>query len=29
MERTTLGTTGISIPRLCLGGMSFGLPRFH
>ena len=24
MERTTLGTTGISIQRLWLGGMSFG-----
>lgn len=31
MEYTTLGQTDISIPRLCLGGMSFGevFPDFH
>ncbi|ARD42080.1 aldo/keto reductase [Actinomyces gaoshouyii] len=31
MERTTLGTTDITISRLCLGGMSFGkvFPDFH
>lgn len=31
MEHTTLGTTDITIPRLCLGGMSFGkvFPDFH
>ncbi|CAM2804301.1 aldo/keto reductase [Actinomyces slackii] len=31
MEYTTLGTTDITIPRLCLGGMSFGkvFPDFH
>lgn len=26
MEHTTLGQTDITIPRLCLGGMSFGKP---
>lgn len=31
MEYTTLGQTGIRIPRLCIGGMSFGrvFPDFH
>lgn len=31
MEHTTLGTTDITIPRLCIGGMSFGevFPDFH
>ena len=31
MEYTTLGTTDITIPRLCIGGMSFGevFPDFH
>lgn len=31
MEYTTLGQTDITIPRLCLGGMSFGkvFPDFH
>ncbi|QPL04874.1 MULTISPECIES: aldo/keto reductase [Actinomyces] len=31
MKYTELGTTGIRIPRLCLGGMSFGqaVPEFH
>lgn len=31
MQYTTLGTTGITIPRLCIGGMSFGqvFPDFH
>lgn len=31
MEHTTLGQTGIRIPRLCIGGMSFGkvFPDFH
>ncbi|VEG27395.1 aldo/keto reductase [Actinomyces howellii] len=31
MEYTTLGGTGIRIPRLCIGGMSFGrvFPDFH
>ncbi|MCL3777627.1 MULTISPECIES: aldo/keto reductase [unclassified Actinomyces] len=31
MQYTTLGTTGIRIPRLCVGGMSFGepFPDFH
>ncbi|WP_159626035.1 aldo/keto reductase [Actinomyces sp. zg296] len=31
MKYTELGTTGIRIPRLCLGGMSFGepYPDFH
>ncbi|WP_194948572.1 aldo/keto reductase [Actinomyces trachealis] len=31
MQHTTLGTTDIRIPRLCLGGMSFGkvFPDFH
>lgn len=31
MQYTTLGTSGITIPRLCLGGMSFGqvFPDFH
>ncbi len=31
MEYTTLGSTGIEIPRLCIGGMSFGkvFPDFH
>ena len=24
MQYTTLGTTDITIPRLCIGGMSFG-----
>lgn len=31
MQYTTLGHSGITIPRLCLGGMSFGAPStdFH
>ena len=31
MEHTRLGTTDITIPRLCIGGMSFGkaFPDFH
>ena len=31
MQYTTLGYSGITIPRLCLGGMSFGAPSadFH
>lgn len=31
MEYTTLGNTDITIPRLCIGGMSFGktFPDFH
>ena len=31
MTYTTLGHSGIRIPRLCLGGMSFGKPSadFH
>ena len=31
MQYTTLGNSGITIPRLCLGGMSFGAPSadFH
>ncbi|GAA1377265.1 aldo/keto reductase [Luteococcus sanguinis] len=31
METTTLGHSGITIPRLCIGGMSFGevFPDFH
>ena len=31
MEYTRLGTTDITIPRLCIGGMSFGkvFPDFH
>lgn len=31
MQHTTLGRSGIEIPRLCLGGMSFGKPSadFH
>ena len=31
MDYTRLGTTDITIPRLCIGGMSFGkvFPDFH
>ncbi|WP_130865256.1 aldo/keto reductase [Acidipropionibacterium timonense] len=31
MDHTTLGSTDITIPRLCIGGMSFGkvFPDFH
>ncbi|MCD2203821.1 aldo/keto reductase [Halobacterium sp. KA-6] len=29
MEYTTLGSTGMEVSRICLGGMSFGVSDFH